>query len=557
MKKQPRPYQAAAKRSAYAELRKHRSTLVVMATGLGKTVTFAEMVGDCVRKGKRALVLAHRGNLIDQAAAKISAFEGLSVAFEQADRRQALEPCMDGIDGFAPVVVATVQSMARRLESFERDHFGLIVIDEAHHAPAGQYQSCIEHFSAAKILGVTATPDRADAVALGGTFDSVAYQYDLYDGIQDGWLVPISQHTVQCENLDLSKVRSTAGDLNQGDLESLLTEIDLLQEIAGPTVELCRDRQAIVFAATVKHAHLLAEAIRQQLADAGCEGGVQAIDGSANAEQREAVLSSYSRGETQFLVNCALYTEGFDAPSTGAVVLGRMTKSRALLAQMVGRGTRTLPGCLDGLATAPDRIAAIEASAKPNCLVLDFAGNAGKHSLAGVVDALGGDISEPEEKITRSILERGIETDVMEAVRAAREQIQAMERAKMREQARKGYKTASINPFVILGASAREDTFGRQPTERQVAVLDRWGITVTPEMDRMQCSSLIQACIDRRNADLCTFKQANALIRAGVDAAVTDRMPFTVASKLLTELQKNRYRTPESWRDTYLDAKRH
>jgi superfamily II DNA or RNA helicase len=179
----------------------HRATLLVAATGLGKTTMFAELLRRRASHG-RSLVIAHREELINQAAARIEAQTGLTVGVEMADSRSShLQP--------QQVVVATMQTLrGKRLGGFPKDAFATIVIDEAHRSLAKSYRTIADHFAGAKLLGVTATPDRSDKLGLGAVYQSVAYQYDIAEAIADGWLVPLVQHRVHCSALDVSQVRS-------------------------------------------------------------------------------------------------------------------------------------------------------------------------------------------------------------------------------------------------------------------------------------------------------------------------------------------------------------
>ena len=240
---QLRPYQVEAVERILLDLDRVRSTLLVCPTGTGKTQIFSEVARRWRPRG-RVLVLAHRDELIEQAKTRMEQF-GLQVKIEKADLCAARD--LAGTD----VVVASVQTLAhesRRL-AYNPSTFGLLIVDEAHHAPAPSYRNIIGYFSGARVLGVTATPDRGDEIALGNIFESVAFEYDLRDAIDEGWLVPIRQKAVTVQGLDLSHVRTTAGDLNDGDLDRVLTEEQTLHGMVGPTVELAGHRPTLIFAA--------------------------------------------------------------------------------------------------------------------------------------------------------------------------------------------------------------------------------------------------------------------------------------------------------------------
>ena len=330
-----RPYQDECVQSICAKLREGRSTVAVLATGLGKTVVFSE----CVRlglamPGRRALILAHREELVMQAADKIRAVTGMEAAIEMADYR-SIE---DGLRR-ASVVVSSIQTMnagrggERRMHRFRNDHPWFVVVDECHHAPSASYKSVINHFMAnpsSRLLGVTATTDRLDKRALGQVFESVAYTYDVADGIRDGWLVPIKQRFVQCDHLDLSSARKTGGDFQLNDLEEALEKSP--QEMVLPMVEIVKDRRTLVFSATVKHAERVAEILNRPAVGTGA---ACIVHGGTPRDIRRQMFREYSEGKMQYLVNVGVATEGWDDPALDrkgvqVVAMMRPTQSRSL-----------------------------------------------------------------------------------------------------------------------------------------------------------------------------------------------------------------------------------
>ena len=360
-----RSYQEAAVDGIFEAWRSARSTLLVQPTGTGKTVTFAHVINRMPMG--RALVLAHREELIVQAADKIARVTGAKPDTEMAEMRAD-----HGMFGKARVVVSSIQTQCAgrngdtRMKRFDPQEFGLLVVDEAHHATAPTYRRVLEHYGQnqdLKILGVTATPDRHDEEALGQVFDSVAFDYELLDAIRDGWLVPIHQRSVVVDGLDYSGVRTTAGDLNGADLARVMEYEETLHGIAHPTVELAAGRKALVFAASVAHAERLCEIFNRH--STGC---ARFVTGTTPKDERRGMLADYAAGKFQMLVNVGVATEGFDEPGIQVVVMARPTKSRALYAQMAGRGTRALPGLVDAHEAADARRAAIAASAKPACI---------------------------------------------------------------------------------------------------------------------------------------------------------------------------------------------
>lgn len=470
-----RPYQTEAADAVHNALRDNRSALVVMATGLGKTVLFA----DVIRQWRgTAIVLAHRKELIEQAHGKLLD-AGCNAQIEMAGQRVdfAYAPRR-------PVIVSSVQTLCKvdrqqKLQSRMRRHGfdppSLLVTDEAHHATADTYRMVYAWLESMndqwRHLGVTATPNRADGEALGQIYESVAYEYGIRPAIDDGWLVPIHPHAVSVENLDFSSVKSNAkGDLNEAELEQILTEEQHLHDVALPLVDLCGTKSTLVFCVTVKHAELLARVIERYYKSRGLNGSAVHLDGRTHKDERSRTIGAYKRGEITALCNCGLFLEGFDAPNTECVVMARPTKSLALYTQVVGRGTRPLPGVVDGWDTVEQRVAAIAASKKPEMILLDFVGNSGRHRLISSADVLGGDyrlehidyaaalIADADESITdtREALERAaIDLALLEEERERKAEEEEIWNALMDEEAKRksvvaaraSYTAKSVDPF--------------------------------------------------------------------------------------------------------------
>jgi len=319
-----RPYQVEAREAVLEAWKSHRSVLLVMSTGTGKTFTGSRIVAERADEG-RILWLAHRGELLDQAAETLHQRVGLHCNLEKAELRAPRE--MD-LYGARPVVVASVPTMrGRRLKEWDPTAFATIVVDEAHHAPAKTYRDILGHFEGAKVLGLTATPDRGDGTGMHTVFDHCAYEYDIRRGIREGYLCSIRQQAVFCADLDLSDVKTVAGDLSQGQLEQALIDGGVLHQTAAPLVELAGRRQTLVFTAGVAQAHALADVIAGYL---GNPDLVKALDGNTPKDLRRKYIGDFRTGRIQYLLNCAVLTEGFDAPETACVAVARPTKSRAL-----------------------------------------------------------------------------------------------------------------------------------------------------------------------------------------------------------------------------------
>lgn len=404
-----RPYQAAAVDSAYEQWNETRSTLINLATGLGKSICFAETMRrwDVSQQGK-ILLIAHRTELIFQAVGHAKR-AGLTCGIEMAGRYAK---------GKEDVIVASVQSLnasqkcglcygegcdmcsngkVKRFTRFNPRDFGLVTIDEAHHAVATGYRNVLTWFGSnpnQKTLLVTATPKRQDKIGMHNVCESVAYEMDLKTGIDEGWLVPIRQKFVTVEGLDISKVKTSKGDLQQGQVEQAFLGLDedeerMLHAIVKPTLMEANGRKTIVFASGKEHANKLAACFNAN----GVEAGVVTDD--TDLAIRAELVERYSNGDLQVLVNCMCFTEGFDAPKTAIIANCRPTKSESLYLQIIGRGTRPLAGIVDGPEKAEARKAAIAASEKSHCVVLDFCGNSGEHKLVSVADVLAGEHVDP------------------------------------------------------------------------------------------------------------------------------------------------------------------
>lgn len=617
-----RPYQAECVEKVFEQMDQVRSTLVVMPTGTGKTVQFAHVTKRFLEQnpGKRVMVMAHRQELIDQAADKIGVVTGFAPAIEMGELRA------DEADGWidrSRVIITTVQTQNAgkrctqcfchpcdgkggteqwqedddgeskkefvaceacagngyragcdtciegrlcRMLNFPAEQFGLLIIDEAHHTTARTYQRVVKHFGGAKVLGVTATPDRADEEALGKIYDSVAYDYEIPDAIRDGWLVPIDQQLVRVDDLDFTNVRTTAGDLNQGDLEKAMMpagDIDrsrsdltdeelaaiereerLLHSIVDPTIQLAGDRPALIFATSVVHAERIAEIINRHR-----DGSAVSVHGGTPSEERRQILYRFKHGQFQFLVNCMLFTEGFDETRISVVAIARPTKSRALYAQMVGRGTRPLPGLVDGpYMDADGRCEAIACSEKSALLVLDFVGNSGRHKLVTTADILGGNYDDATIERAKAAVAKasanGKSADALEELVKAQKEIEAEER-KRRAQviARASFRTQKVNPFDVLDIMpTREPGWhkGRKPTDRQLEVIAKAGIEVGSDTTFWEASQILDALSKRRDRKQCTYKQAKILGRFGYDP----NMGFDDARRTIDAIVANNWKRP-------------
>lgn len=502
----------------------------MMATGCGKTRVFSERISRHWTQARgRSLVLAHRGDLVRQLAREVAANACLPCEIEMAEQRA------DGRMFAPPCVVASVQSISqpRRLARYDRDAFALIVVDEAHHAVSQSYRDVIAHFASAKVLGVTATPDRGDKRAMGLVFDTCAYVYDIRRGIREQYLSPIRQEFVAVEGLDaIASMRAAGDDIDDEELAALMEQESILHAIATPTIERMGDRPTVVFTASVLQARSLAVIFNRHRA-----GAAVALSGESTTEERQAAFEAFTAGRVQFLCNCNLVTEGVDLPSIAGVAMARPTRSRALYTQCVGRGLRLSPG-------------------KTDCHVLDFVGVSANLKLVSSVDVLGGGYSDSVQARARKILEdEGGEVDRVLA--------RALEAERARELglvASARFQTREVDPFAalpepapqpdppavltkkaahaarVLGVDLAAEP-GPAPTYAQLGALQRADIE-TEGLTRPMAARLVAALDARRAHGLCTFKQARVLSRAKEATNVT----FEQAKRLLDAIQANSWR---------------
>lgn len=517
-----RPYQEEARQAVESQWEKGlKKTLLVLPTGCGKTIVFAKVAEDQVRHGSRVLILAHRGELLEQAADKIGKATRLGCAVEKAD-----QTC---IGSWFRVVVGSVQSLMRekRLSQFPEDYFETIIIDEAHHCISGSYQKVLGHFPEARVLGVTATPDRGDMRNLGEVFESLAYEYTLPRAIREGYLSPIKAMTIPLK-LDLSGVALQSGDFKAGDLATALDPY--LYQIAEEMAKYCRERKTVVFLPLVKTS--------QKFRDILLEKGFRAAEVNGESKDRAEILEDFDQGKYNVLCNSMLLTEGWDCPSVDCVVVLRPTKVRSLYSQMVGRGTRLHPG-------------------KEHLLLLDFLWHTERHELCHPASL----ICENED-VARKMTEdleaaAGCPVDLEEAEKKASEEVVAEREealaAKLAEM--KHRKKKLVDPLQFEMSIKAEDlagyvpSFGWEmspPSEKQKAALEKLGICPDEIDNSGKAEKLLDRLAIRRNEGLTTPKQIRFLESRGFQHVGT--WQFETAKKLIDRIAANGWRIPEGIR---------
>lgn len=485
-----RPYQQQARDRIHAEWEAGRTrTLLVLPTGTGKTIVFASVAADQVRAGDRVLILAHRGELLEQAADKLQRSTGLVSAVEKAE-----STCLDS---WFRVVVGSVQTLQRtaRLERFPQDYFGTIIIDEAHHAITDGYRRILDYFDHAKVLGVTATPDRGDMRNLGEVFDSLAFEYKLTDAIKEGYLCKIMAQTIPLK-LDITSVTMSGGDYAVGDLGTALDPY--LEQIAAEMAQRCTGRKTVVFLPLIKTS--------QKFRDLLNAHGFRAAEVNGQSDDRRQVLADFEADKYNVLCNSMLLTEGWDCPSVDCVVVLRPTKVRSLYSQMVGRGTRLSPG-------------------KTDLLLLDFLWMTDKHELCRPADLVCEDRTVARQ-MTENLAQTGCPEDIEEAAAQASEDVVAQREEalakQLEEQRRK--KAKLVDPLQYEMSIQAEDlagyvpAFGWEagpPSAEQSAALEKMGILPDAVESAGKASLLLDRLNKRRAEGLTTPKQIRVLERYG------------------------------------------
>ena len=509
-----RPYQKEAREAVFEQWETVKRTLLVLPTGCGKTVVFAKVAEECVRKGQRVLILAHRGELLEQAADKIEKSTGLKSAVEKAE-----SSCLGS---WYRITVGSVQSLQRenRLSQFPRNYFGTIIIDEAHHCISDGYQKVLGHFPEARVLGVTATPDRGDMRNLGEYFESLAYEYTLPKAIREGYLSPIKALTLPVK-LDLSGVGIQAGDFKSGELATALDPY--LYQIAEEMAQYCMDRKTVVFLPLVKTS--------QKFRDILNEKGFHATEVNGNSGDRSEILKDFEEGNYNVLCNSMLLTEGWDCPSVDCVVVLRPTKVRSLYSQMVGRGTRLYPG-------------------KEHLLLLDFLWHTERHELCHPANLIC-ENEEVAQKMTANLEEAGCPIDIEAAEKQAAGEViaQREEALAKRLEEMKHRKKKLVDPFQFEMSIQAEDLSGYKPSfgwemappsDKQKEILEKHGIFPDEIENAGKAAKLLERLKTRKEEGLTTPKQIRFLESRGFQHVGT--WTFEQADKMLSRIAAQGWR---------------
>lgn len=524
-----RPYQKEAMEAVLSTWEEGEKTkvFIVLGTGCGKTIIFSNVAKKQVEKGHRVLILAHRGELLTQAADKLKMATGLDCALEKAE-----SSCIGSKE---MVVVGSIQSMSRddRLWKFPKDYFQTIIIDEAHHCMSDSYQKVLNYFSGAYVLGVTATPDRGDRKELGEYFDDCVYEYSMIPAIRDGWLCPIKAQTIPLK-LDISNVSLSGGDFSTGELGDALDPY--LKEIAKQMKQYCKGRKTIVFTPLIKTSVKLCEYLQVE--------GLNAAEVNGESKNRKEILEAFEEGTFDVLCNSMLLTEGFDSPAVDCIVCLRATKSKSLFTQIVGRGSRLYPG-------------------KNHLLLLDFLWLTRKVGLchpsslvaknehvAKEMDeayAKGGDpfdLLQMEAK-ANSIVEKRLEESVARHLAALRKMpgsvVDPLQFA------------ASIGAIGVYNEPYFFKWETKKPTKKQVEFLKSQGIDEKTITTKGQASRIIGMIVERRQKGFATPKQIRLLERMGFERV--GNWKFEKASAAIDEIAKAHWKVTPIVKQKYASLK--
>ncbi len=466
----------------------------------GKTIIFSHLAAREVKRGGRVLILAHRGELLQQAIDKLHAATGIVAGLEKAEETSDV----DIDEPPHTVVVGSVQSMKsqKRLARFAKDDFSLIVIDECHHALTDTYRAVIDHFPDARLLGVTATPDRGDLRSLGEVFQKIAYEYSIVDAIRDGYLCPIRAQTVPLR-IDLTGVAKQGGDYQAAGLGSALAPY--LRQICREIKERCADRKTIVFTPLI--------ATSRKMLDLFAEQGVSAAsvrEVNGESPDRAEILDWFAHApKGSVLLNSMLLTEGYDEPSVDCICVLRATKVRALFVQMVGRGTRLSPE-----------------TGKQNLLLLDFLWMTQTHDLCRPACLLTDDeevaatITEKQEKscgegdleIDPETLEAAESETVQKREKALADRLEKMRRRKagLVDPLQYAYSVQDVN---LTHYTPMTDRDAASPTMEQLDRLEKLGFGAPQTFGEAEL--LVKQHDERRAAGLSTPKQIRFLESKG------------------------------------------
>ncbi len=519
---QMRGYQTDAADAVHTSLIEFDRSLIVMATGSGKTILFAKLSEDCLeRRGAfcraqgKVLILVNREELLQQARDKIHAVTGIYAGIERAHERASLE---------SPIIIATIQSLQKRLANYPPEWPSLVIVDEAHLFATPKIIEVLDYFchaDGAKLLGFTATPHTKGKRALSKVYETIAYEKTIASLIEEKWLCNIKVQTVPI-HIDISSVRSAAGDYIDEDLDAVVTPyfVEIAKEMLKHP-----GRKWLCFCPLIRTSQHFSDVLEAQ--------GIRAKHVDGKSEDRREILEAFKMGTFQAMCNSLLVTTGFDEPTITGIVNLRPTKSRIMLTQILGRGTRLKPDgsphddllVLDPLWQSPD----LEELITPASL---FAAK------------------EEDEKEVAKRIRSGDQLDLMQVHAAVVEDRHKKLADALRANEAKQANLMDFRQILALGIVQNQlwdDALDYEPTMRweekkpsagQISALMKFGFDVRLIKDKGHATKVLEFCIDRIKRKLATFKQVRALQRAGFKVN-PDKLRIDEASKMLSRLYGN------------------
>lgn len=516
--------------------------LLVMPTGTGKTVVATGIIEQSLRlRGGAALALAHREELLHQ----------MHNTFREwiPHRQVSWEVASQHAEWYAnpDIVISSVptQSRGRRYAKSPKNYFNLIWTDEAHHGPASSYRETYAHYMkvpGTRHFGVTATPKRLDKLGLRSIYNVDSFVMLLTEAIARGWLVPMQFRQTKIK-VDFGHIKAGKDLTDKKIAETIGTE-EILHEIHQTIIHNAGDKCTMVFVPAGNVQDDSGDRIVERLTEIfnrqkpGCARFL--ADGITNPHDRKQIVRDYKNGRFQFLINCMICTEGFDHPGIECVAIARPTASSSLYRQMIGRGTRPLPQCVNGIDRPEDRIQRIAESSKPKLLVLDIVGQGNQHNLTNCADVLAGDIPDPlVARRVKEILEADQETDRLvdpsEIVSEAMQDIQKLKEQQAERRREILGRTIEISnydldPFaatldIVTGMRVKREfraMYGRPVSEKQIEQLKKMTVpqsTIDALPDRAAASKLLDLVFERAKEGKAWYIDVHRMLQAGITEA--------------------------------------
>lgn len=503
-----RPYQQEAVDQAMKQWESGKQRVLLnLATGAGKTVIFSAIIKQLLEENRdnRILVLAHRSELLEQARDKIEAITHEKTALEKAASWSLLNP--------HSVTIGSVQTFNSgvRLYYFDQNYFDYIILDECHHLSDGAL-NVLNYFPEAKILGVTATPERSDMRNISDYFEIEAFRYSMADATKDGYLCPIRVKNIPLK-IDIQNVSITKGDFATGEIAHAVEPY--LDAIADKIVAVCRNRKTVIFLPVIKTSQKMTEILSER--------GFRVAEVHGTSKDRKQILEDFALGKYDILCNSLLLTEGWDCPSVNTIICLRPTKSKGIYRQIVGRGTRLYPG-------------------KTETLLLDFFWLTQQHDICRPSCLVASD--EYEAMKMDQIIMKNHEMDLLVAQELAKAEIFSEEKKSILGRLDKKTKYISPGELAVLlncpDIATYEPMYGwekEEPSESQLETLYGKNIDIQLVHSKGLATLIIGILFDRQSKNLCTPKQIRMLQRYKIKHL--ELWSFDMARNALSILSSN------------------